>query len=103
MSQPTSPTEIGRPRPGAQQRGEDTRLRILRTALQVFATEGYEGASTRTLAQRANVNLPALQYYFGNKEGLYRAVVDDIGENVERRISPVTAQIQTRLAGGEIP
>jgi TetR/AcrR family transcriptional regulator, regulator of cefoperazone and chloramphenicol sensitivity len=102
MSQPTALPEIGRARPGAQQRGEDTRLRILQTALQVFAAEGYEGASTRTLAQRANVNLPALQYYFGNKEGLYRAVVDHIGENVERRIAPVTAQIHARLAGGEI-
>jgi len=93
---------VGRARPGAQQRGADTRLRILQTALRVFATEGYEGASTRTLAQRANVNLPALQYYFGNKEGLYRAVIDHISETVEHRIAPVTEQIRTRLAGGEI-
>lgn len=93
---------VGRVRPGAQQRGDDTRLRILQTALRVFAAEGYEGASTRTLAQRANVNLPALQYYFGNKEGLYRAVVDHIGENVERRIAPVTDQIHARLADGDV-
>ncbi len=92
-----------RTRPGAQQRGEDTRLRILRTALQVFATEGYEGASTRTLAERANVNLPALQYYFGNKEGLYRAVIDHIGEIVESRIAPVAEQIHAALAAGDVP
>ena len=66
----------GRLRPPMQQRSEDTRLRILQAALEVFAAEGYDGASTRTLAQRAGVNLPALQYYFGSKEGLYRAVID---------------------------
>jgi AcrR family transcriptional regulator len=102
MSQPAAAPTAGRARPPAQQRGEDTRLRILRTALQVFAAEGYEGASTRTLAQRANVNLPALQYYFGNKEGLYRAVIDHIGDSVERRVAPVSEQIRTRLADGEI-
>ena len=98
MGQTTTRPAVGR----ARQRGEDTRLRILRTALQVFATEGYEGASTRTLAQRANVNLPALQYYFGNKEGLYQAVVDQISERVERRVAPVTEQIRSTLANGEM-
>jgi TetR/AcrR family transcriptional regulator, regulator of cefoperazone and chloramphenicol sensitivity len=102
MNHPAAPAD-GPTRPVVQQRGEDTRLRILRTALQVFAAEGYDGASTRTLARRANVNLPALQYYFGGKEGLYRAVIDHIGENVERHIAPVTAQITADLAAGEAP
>ena len=100
MSEPAVPPVAVRTRAGVQQRGEDTRLRILRTALQVFATEGYEGASTRALAQRAHVNLPALQYYFGNKEGLYRAVVDHISETVESHITPVTEKIRTDLATG---
>jgi TetR/AcrR family transcriptional regulator, regulator of cefoperazone and chloramphenicol sensitivity len=102
MSEPTSAPTNGRARLSAQQRGEDTRLRILRTALEVFAAEGYEGASTRTLARRAGVNLPALQYYFGNKEGLYRAVVEHISENVERRIGPVRQQIDGRLTDQEM-
>ena len=50
---------VSRFRPGSQQRGEDTRRRILETALELFATDGFEGASTRTLAERAGVNLPA--------------------------------------------
>ncbi len=100
MSQLGATRAVTRARPGTQQRGEDTRLRILRSALEVFASEGYEGASTRTLAQRANVNLPALQYYFGNKEGLYRAVIDHISETVERRIAPVTEQLHATLSGG---
>jgi len=99
----TSDHPAGRLRPPVQQRGEDTRLRILQAALEVFAAEGYEGASTRTLAQRAGVNLPALQYYFGNKEGLYRAVIDRLGETLERRIAPVTEEIRRLMANGPIP
>jgi AcrR family transcriptional regulator len=102
MSEPIATPAAGRVRPGTQQRGDDTRLRILQAALRVFAAEGYEGASTRTLAQSANVNLPALQYYFGSKEGLYRAVIDHIGENVERAFAPVTEQIHAGLGDGDI-
>ncbi len=87
-------------RPASHTRGEDTRLRILRTALELFATDGYEGASTRTLAQRAGVNLPAIQYYFGSKEGLYHAVIDHIAERMEARVAPVTAEIRAALASG---
>jgi TetR/AcrR family transcriptional regulator, regulator of cefoperazone and chloramphenicol sensitivity len=101
---PTFPDPAAlRLRPPVQQRGEDTRLRILQAALEVFAAEGYDGASTRTLAQRAGVNLPALQYYFGNKEGLYRAVIDLLAETLERQIAPVTEQVRAGLAKGPLP
>jgi TetR/AcrR family transcriptional regulator, regulator of cefoperazone and chloramphenicol sensitivity len=84
----------------AHPRGEDTRLRILRAALEVFATKGYEGASTRMLARQAGVNLPAIQYYFGSKQGLYEAVIDQIAEKMEARMAPVTGEIRAALAEG---
>ena len=52
---------ISRFRPGSHQRGEETRGRILEAALELFAASGFDGASTRTLAERAGVNLPAIQ------------------------------------------
>ena len=76
----------------------DTRRRILDTALEVFAAEGYEGASTRLLAERAGVNLPAIQYYFGSKEGLYRAVIDSIVEHTEAHMAPLAARVKAALA-----
>ncbi len=87
-----------RHRPGSQSRGEDTRRRILDTALEVFASEGYEGASTRQLAERAGVNLPAIQYYFGSKEGLFRAVIDSIIERTETHMAPLAAEVRAALA-----
>jgi AcrR family transcriptional regulator len=92
-----------RHRPAAQSRGEDTRRRILETALQVFATEGYEGASTRQLAERAGVNLPAIQYYFGSKEGLFRAVIESIIERTEQHMESLAGEVKAALARADTP
>ncbi len=102
--QPILPETVSlRYRPGTHAKGEDTLRRILEVAIEVFAEEGYEGASTRTLADRAKVNLPAIQYYFGSKEGLYRAAIDHIAKFVESRMAALAAQAETLLAGDPTP
>jgi AcrR family transcriptional regulator len=88
---------ISRFRPGSHQRGEETRSRIMEAALELFAASGFEGASTRTLAERAGVNLPAIQYYFGSKEGLYRAVVEQISEQMQAGFAAVLQRVNTAL------
>lgn len=90
-----------RVRPKTQTRGEDTRRRILEAALEIFAAEGYEGASTRQLAERAGVNLPAIQYYFGSKEGLYRAVIADIIGQTEAHMAPLAPKVRAAVADEE--
>ena len=90
-------------RPGTQQRGEETRGRILDAALELFAASGFDGASTRTLAERAGVNLPAIQYYFGSKEGLYRAVVEQISEQMQSGFAPVLQRVHRALADQQMP
>jgi len=90
-------------RPGTPGRGEDTARRILLAAIEVFAEEGYEGASTSSLASRAGVNAPAIQYYFGSKEGLYRAVIAHIANLVEERLAPAAQRITAALAGEPPP
>lgn len=90
-------------RPASHGKGEDTARRILLAAIEVFAEEGYEGASTRSLASHAGVNAPAIQYYFGSKEGLYRAAIGHIANLVEARLAPVSQQIAAALAGRPAP
>src|SRR5512146_1360938 len=90
-------------RPASQARGEETMRRILDAAIEVFAAEGYEGASTRALADRAKVNLPAIQYYFGSKEGLYRAAIGQIVAIVELHLAPAAAKVAEALAGARNP
>lgn len=88
-----------RARPGGSTRGEDTRRRILNAALHLFGSLGFEATTTRHLADQAGVNLPAIQYYFGSKEGLYRAVIQQIVERIEADAGPVAARITAALAG----
>lgn len=53
----------------------ETRARILKAAVPLFARHGYAGASVRAIVARARVNQAAINYHFGGKEGLYHAVL----------------------------
>jgi AcrR family transcriptional regulator len=88
-------------RPGSNQRGEETRGRILESALELFANSGFDGASTRTIAEHAGVNLPAIQYYFGSKEGLYRAVVEQFSQELQTSVAPLAERIRAELEDGD--
>ncbi len=52
-----------------------TRDRLLQAALQAFARDGLQGATTRAIAQEAGVNEVTLFRHFQNKEGLLAAVM----------------------------
>ena len=49
--------------------------RLLEAAAEEFARHGYGGARVRDIVDAARVNLAAVNYYFGGKEGLYRATL----------------------------
>src|SRR5271155_2654110 len=83
---------------GGYARGEETRLRIIETALDVFGALGFEEASTRLIADRAGVNLAALHYYFAGKDGVYRACAEYISAYGEQMIGPFLTRLETPLA-----
>jgi AcrR family transcriptional regulator len=56
----------------------DTREALTRSAARLFAERGYDAVSVREIVEAAGVTKPALYYYFGNKEGLARAVLDEM-------------------------
>lgn len=47
-------------------------------AEQVFSRAGLQGATVAEIAELAGVPKPNVHYYFGSKEGLYRAVLEHI-------------------------
>lgn len=82
---------------GGYPRGEETRARIVLTALRLFGERGFEGASTREIAASAGVNAPALQYYFDSKEGVYLACVEHIVARVWEYMSEVVGRTERLL------
>ena len=72
----------------------NTLTRILSAAEELFSQQGFHGVSLRQLTDRANVNLGAINYHFGDKESLYRAVI-------ERQLRPINRQRLQQLKEAE--
>lgn len=58
--------------------GAETRQALVKAALKLFGTVGYDGASTREIAAAANANIGSIAYHFGGKDGLRLAVAEHI-------------------------
>jgi len=56
-------------------KGERARTRLLSEAARIFSEKGYAKASTREICAAAGLNVAAIHYHFGGKDGLYRAVL----------------------------
>jgi len=57
-------------------RGRETRRRLVEATIELVASEGWERASTRRIAERAGVNQALINYHFGSKEALLRAALE---------------------------
>jgi len=99
--------QVGPPRRASAQSGyrkaEETRRRVLEAALAVFGEAGYRAATTREISKRAGVTLPVLQYYFGDKEGLYRACAEVIVGRFQDLTAGVAADAVAGLRAGGAP
>jgi len=65
----------------------DRKQQILDVAGALFARKGFQGTTTREIAQRARVNEAILFRHFPSKEELYWAVIDDRCTRSHRRES----------------
>jgi AcrR family transcriptional regulator len=82
---------------------EATRKRILKAAKEEFAKRGLAGARVDTIATRAKANKGMIYHYFGSKDGLFQAVLEEAYADIRGaeqkldldRLDPVAAM--TRL------
>jgi AcrR family transcriptional regulator len=72
------------PKRGRRTGGPDTREAILAAARALFAAQGYDGTTLRSVAERAKVDAALPSYYFGSKADLFAAAL-------ELPVSPVAA------------
>ena len=84
--------EVGRGpgRPG----GGESRARIIEAAGRLFAARSFSGVSVRELARAAKVNTAAVSYYFGGKEGLYDAVLEQLVADTAPLMEPLVDALQ---------
>ncbi|MGI9277678.1 MAG: TetR/AcrR family transcriptional regulator [Endozoicomonas sp.] len=68
----------------------DVRERLIDAARQLFTDIPYEKVSTRMLADHADVNIAMIRYYFGNKNGLFVAMLKEV-------TSPIREQMEVML------
>ncbi len=57
----------------------DSRLELMGAAKKIFAEKGLDGASVKDIADEAGLNVSLVSYYFGGKDGLYRACLEEFG------------------------
>jgi AcrR family transcriptional regulator len=85
------PVRKDRPPPKRPQDPEGTRRNILEIASEEFALNGLSGARIDEIAARTKSSKRMIYYYFGDKEGLYLAAL----ENAYRTVRDGEAKLET--------
>jgi TetR/AcrR family transcriptional regulator, regulator of cefoperazone and chloramphenicol sensitivity len=80
-----------------RERGDVARKKLIEAGLKIYSEVGFRGASTRKLAATAGVNIAAIPYYFGSKEGLYLAVIDYIVDYYQKNLGGGLLKIRQTL------
>jgi AcrR family transcriptional regulator len=67
----------------------DKQVQIMETAEILFAEKGFNGTSVRDIAEKANVNLAMISYYFGSKDKLLEALFGYRGEYFKLKLETI--------------
>jgi AcrR family transcriptional regulator len=89
----------------AQKRGDDVRERVQQAALECFGAFGFEGTSTRAVADRAGVSHTLVLYHFGSKDDLWIATmagaldgyIKSVAENLDNADGRPAAEVLKRF------
>lgn len=69
-----------------QQRGIDTRERIVTAALELFSKNGYHRTNAKQIAARAGVAVGSFYAYFKDKRDLFKAALEEFDRTITGRI-----------------
>lgn len=75
----------------ARRTREDLRALLLKSALVEFGEKGFEGASTRSIAERVDAHQPQINYHFESKDALWVAAVDHLFTEMAKAIGDLPA------------
>jgi AcrR family transcriptional regulator len=63
--------------------------RIFEAALTLFARKGYAGVGVREIAKHADVNISMINYYYGEKAGILKTIINECYDRYFKTIKPV--------------
>lgn len=66
---------------------EQSKQRIIKEATKLFAHKSFEAVSIREICKKAEVNICMISYYFGGKQELYNAIINDLIEKQTKYVS----------------
>jgi AcrR family transcriptional regulator len=82
-------------------KADDTPALLIEAGIQLFGAKGYDGVTTRELADAAGTNISSIKYHFGSKEALYRAVLNQIVDEITSLIGPLLNGLRTGIAAAD--
>lgn len=85
MAGTTSPNDVDNGRPPRPRDPERTRRAILEAAREEFCSHGLNGARIERITRRSRENTRMIYHYFGNKEGLYLAVLEAVYGEIRKQ------------------
>lgn len=77
---------------GTQDRGEETRARLLEAGRECFSQHGYDGASVAEICRCAGVSKGAFYHHFSSKHALFLELLDWWLDGIDRQLA--TARIE---------
>ncbi|WP_412050158.1 TetR family transcriptional regulator [Hoeflea sp. Naph1] len=78
-------SEAPKKRKARRETSESTRQQLLAAAREAFMVGGLEGARVDDIALRAESNKQLVYHYFGNKDGLYTAVLKQVYQEIREQ------------------
>jgi AcrR family transcriptional regulator len=97
---PTAVEGAAPARPVAAPLGGDPRrdmpapaVNILAAAQRVLVAKGFPGLTLRAIAQESGENSAMVQYYFGNKEGLVKAMIDSVFRDDQQEVAAAMSTV----------
>lgn len=89
-------TEANVKRSGGRMAGSDRRKQIVQLASELFARKGFNGTTTKEIAEAAGVSEAIIFRHFATKSDLYAAIVDDRVQAIEAEFMPKLEAAMTR-------
>jgi AcrR family transcriptional regulator len=86
------------PRPSRMKARKDTSALLIESGITLFGARGYDGVTTRELAHGARTNISSIKYHFGGKEELYRAVLEEIIQEIKELVGPLLLALRNGVA-----